>query len=513
LLDAERRSDPSLDMYFDPLRWHEPVFVKNLENVQGDERDTIFFSVAVAPDASGRSVSTISSLNKEGGYRRLNVAITRARKEMVVFATLRPDQIDLSRTRARGVRDFKHFLEFAIRGPRAFAEASAPLASETESLFEAAVKTALEERSWTVHTQIGVSAFRIDLGVVHPDAPGRYLAGVECDGATYHRSATARDRDRLRENVLVGLGWRIRRVWSTEWWQDTERAITKLHDQLTADLEEERCAAAEAVLHGNEAKPACEGSEPAPISVCVGSIGSASQQDAANPGPSEVGLTDGPRPASRADPTNEEVEDVEARDLHASELSLAPSPRESALEHARVGLDTPDAAGPLAGYQSADPASSGSVPDPHLFYDPLHRKHIREMVSHVVEIEGPIYEDLLVHRIARAHGFSRAAGRIREVVLGAIDKQHAKTIDDGRTLVWPKNADVSAPVRFRPAPTDIRDHNDIPLVELHSLGLTFLADGADHEEVMRRMAAEFGLGKLRESTRRRFERALSREGI
>lgn len=501
LLDAERRSDPSLELYFDALRWHEPVFVKNLENVQGDERDTIIFSVAVAPDASGRSVATISSLNKDGGYRRLNVAITRARKEMVIFATLRPDQIDLSRTRARGVRDFKHFLEFAIRGPRAFLEASAPLADAAESPFEEAVKAALEARGWTVHFQIGVSAFRIDLGIVHPDLPGCYLAGVECDGATYHRSATARDRDRLRENVLTRLGWRIRRVWSTEWWHDAERAAAKLHDQLTADLEAERLVAAKAALDSTGNEPNREGSEP------PGALLPDDQKAAVDrPGETEsVIIAD--------DSDLDHCSDGEPSDIavipRVSEVPLAAQISDLQYAHvvAKDSIDTTQ----LPGYQIATPAESGFVPNPGLFYDPMHRKNIRAMVSYVIGIEGPIYDDLLVQRIARAHGFSRAAGRIRDVVLGALDKQHPRTVDDGRNLIWPKDADVAAPVRFRPAPTDMRDHNDIPLVELHSLGQAFLAEGADHEEAVRRMAAELGLGKLRERTRQRFERALSRQ--
>jgi very-short-patch-repair endonuclease len=101
---------------------------------------------------------------------------------------------------------------------------------------------ALQERDWEVHSQVGVSFFRVDLGVVHPDRPGRYLAGVECDGATYHRSATACDRDRLREMVLTDLGWRIRRIWSTEWWMDAaSSAAEKIRARLTADLAFDRC--------------------------------------------------------------------------------------------------------------------------------------------------------------------------------------------------------------------------------------------------------------------------------
>ncbi|MGD9617665.1 MAG: DUF4011 domain-containing protein [Alphaproteobacteria bacterium] len=239
MLDQERRSRPELERFFG-AEWHEPVFVKNLETVQGDERDVILFSVGYGPDAAGRVSQNFGPLNKEGGTRRLNVAITRARSELLVFATLRPDQIDLSRTKADGVRDFKHFLEYAERGAGALARTAAPLDRDPDSPFEEAVQKALQERGWIVHPQVGVAGFRVDLGIVHPDAPGRYLAGVECDGATYHRSATARDRDLLRERVLRGLGWRIHRVWSTDWWVDTETALASLTAALDADLEKDR---------------------------------------------------------------------------------------------------------------------------------------------------------------------------------------------------------------------------------------------------------------------------------
>ena len=157
-------------------------------------------------------------LNRDGGERRLNVAVTRARHELRVFSSLRGDQMDLSRTQANGVRDLKHFLEFAERGPKALIESHQGSQGDFDSPFEAGVAEALGRKGWRVHTQIGASSFRVDLGVVHPDFPGRYLAGVECDGATYHSSATARDRDKLREHVLRGLGWEILRIWSTDWW-------------------------------------------------------------------------------------------------------------------------------------------------------------------------------------------------------------------------------------------------------------------------------------------------------
>src|SRR4029077_14222934 len=144
MLDQARRSDPALEAHFDRNKTREPVLVKNIESIQGDERDVIIFSVAVGPDQTGRITAQISSLNGEGGHRRLNVAVTRARRELIVFSTLQPEQIDLGRTNARGVVDFKHFLEFAKNGARAIAEAFATTGRGTESPFEEAVKDALE---------------------------------------------------------------------------------------------------------------------------------------------------------------------------------------------------------------------------------------------------------------------------------------------------------------------------------------------------------------------------------
>ena len=242
LLDAARRRNPALDRHFDEALI-EPVFVKNLESVQGDERDVILFSTTFGPDSVGQVSMNFGPLNKSGGERRLNVAITRARVELRVFSSLRPEQIDLSRTAAEGVKDLKHFLEFAERGARALDEAVHGSVGSFDSPFEEAVARALAEKGWTLHPQVGVSRFRIDLGVVDPDAPGRYLAGIECDGATYHRSATARDRDKIRESVLRGLGWEILRLWSTDYWLDPVGTLDKLDQQLRKLLERRRARA------------------------------------------------------------------------------------------------------------------------------------------------------------------------------------------------------------------------------------------------------------------------------
>jgi len=237
LLDEERRKYPEIEYHFgdDPPVEGEPVFVKNLENVQGDERDVILFSICYGPDETGRVSMNFGPLNRDGGERRLNVAVTRAKHEVLVISGLRADQIDLTRTRAKGVRDLKYFLDYAERGPRALAAAtSASADAEEESEFERMVADRIRAAGFEVHHQVGCSDYRIDLGVVDPRAPGRYLLGVECDGATYHRAATARDRDKLRLAVLEGLGWTLHRVWSTDWWHDADSETAKLLSRLDA---------------------------------------------------------------------------------------------------------------------------------------------------------------------------------------------------------------------------------------------------------------------------------------
>ena len=232
---------PSLSAFFDDAA-PEPVFVKNLETVQGDERDVILLGIGYGPTEPGAPVMAMNfgPLNRDGGWRRLNVALTRARAEMVLFTSFEASMIDLNRTSARAVRDLKHFIEFAERGSRALVEAVHGSVGGFDSPFEAAVAEALTAKGWEVVTQIGVSRFRIDLGIVHPDRPGDYLVGVECDGAAYHSAATARDRDKVRQAILENLGWKLLRVWSTDWWVDKAGATEKLHAGISRLLEADR---------------------------------------------------------------------------------------------------------------------------------------------------------------------------------------------------------------------------------------------------------------------------------
>lgn len=244
LLDDARRQNPQIEPYFQSTDTYDGVFVKNLESVQGDERDIIILSLGYGPtEPGGRTMSmNFGPLNKSGGERRLNVAITRATSEVLIFSSFDSSMIDLSRTSALAVEHLKHYLEFSEKGPVALAEQSTAAygVDQFDSDFEQAVASALRDKGWNVQTQIGVSKFRVDLGVIHPDFPGVYLAGIECDGATYHSSPSARDRDRVRHIILENLGWRLIRLWSTDYFQDPDGALSGVDRRLKDILSEDR---------------------------------------------------------------------------------------------------------------------------------------------------------------------------------------------------------------------------------------------------------------------------------
>jgi len=231
-LEAVRRAHPELEGFFKEDR-PDRFFVKNLENVQGDERDAIILSVGYGPDAVGKVAMRFGPLNRQGGERRLNVAITRARYSMTVVSSLTAADIDLSRTQAVGPKLLRAFLDYAERGPAALNEAVTEAdAGGFDSPFEREVFEELQRRGLTLHKQVGCGGYKIDMAVADPDAGGSYLLGIECDGATYHSSATARDRDRLRQAVLEGLGWRLCRIWSTDWLRNRDKQVGRVLSAL-----------------------------------------------------------------------------------------------------------------------------------------------------------------------------------------------------------------------------------------------------------------------------------------
>ena len=230
VLELDRRKDKELDQFLKEGK-AEDVFVKNIENVQGDERDVIFISVGYGPtEANGRLTSMrFGPVNLEGGERRLNVLFSRARVRCAVFASFDPGDIDLNRVKQVGPGVLKRFLEFAKTGQ---IEAKTPTGLMAESAFEEDVAQTIKSLGYQADPQVGTAGFRIDIGVRHPDRPGQYFIAVECDGASYHSALWARERDRLRQDTLENLGWQFHRIWSTDWYQNREQEISRLKETL-----------------------------------------------------------------------------------------------------------------------------------------------------------------------------------------------------------------------------------------------------------------------------------------
>ena len=243
LLEEERQNHPEIDPFFS-ADYPEPVFVKNLENVQGDERDVIYFSVGYGPDANGNVSMNFGPVNRSGGERRLNVAVTRAKEAIFVFSSITSSDIDLGRVGdgTLGPHHLKAYLEYAEKGADYLRR---DLDDETETrakdLFVGEVASVLRRAGYRVRERLGLSRYKIDLAVSRPESPDGFVVGIECDGPTYARAATARDRDILRRSVLTGLHWNMLRVWSVQWFKARKNAEETLLRRV-AELFENQAA-------------------------------------------------------------------------------------------------------------------------------------------------------------------------------------------------------------------------------------------------------------------------------
>lgn len=359
-LEILRRERPEAEPFF-AANPAEPFFVKNLENIQGDERDVILISVGYGLTAEGYLAHNFGPLSGEGGERRLNVLISRAKRRCEVFANFTGADIDLERSAARGVAALKLFLAFAETGDFGQGTASG---ADFDSAFEEHVAGRLAARGYDVRHQIGASGFRIDLAVVDPEKPGRFVLGIECDGVQYHSSRSARDRDRLRQQVLEAHGWIIHRLWSADWYLRPETELARIEAAIARAREAWRARDAGAPL------PA-----PTPTATVSPSTGA--------PGP--------PPPAAPAEPAR----------------GAGTVPRIPPVAPAPVGGAAPYVEARFAVDRRLEP----------------HETSRFDMIEHVVGIvavEGPIHRDEIVVRIRQLWGLGRAGSRIRAAVEDAI---------------------------------------------------------------------------------------------
>lgn len=390
-LERRRRADPSLEEFFAP-RDEGAFFVKNLENIQGDDRDVILLSVTYAKGPDGRLRHNFGPINGENGWRRLNVLTTRSRLRMRVFSSMRGEDIDLTKTQAAGARYLREFLIFAEQGRLSSVLASA--SARTESPFERALYQELMRRGVRLVPQVGIAGYRVDFGVLDDEVPGRFVCGIECDGAAYHSAETARDRDRLRQEVLEGLGWSLLRVWSTDWFKDpggqVERLLTRIEEQRQLARERRR----------NEANAA-------PTSIRV-----------------------------------EAESDTEPVSVAAEE--------EDATGHDGAGDHAWNGAG---GDASSADVDADLVAAPYLFAQPTPRRggvldaRISDLISsigEVLRVEAPLHEDDLASRVALSFGDQRVGARIGRRIAEALSASRLKGVARSRgAFVWGATDEVS----------------------------------------------------------------------
>lgn len=366
-LEELRRADPSCEEFFNE-KSTEPFFVKNLENVQGDERDVIFISIGYGRGKDGSIAMNFGPLNGEGGERRLNVLITRARIRCVVFTNLA--STDLDRATAKGVRALRSFLAYAESGTLDGRDSTA---IELAAILEKDVAESLKARGYQTIAQVGSGAFRVDLAVVDPNRPGRYLLAIVCDGSSYHDARSARDRDRLRGQVLEGLGWPITRVWSVDWFRDPQAQIERLVAAIDAararaDELDRALAEGEAEFKKNEENEAEAKDE---------EVRAETESD-------DSGIEDEPDPNGEASIDDEPVQ-------------------------AFSGEDEPS---DCRYYQIAELTIHPDSKNLHLVPVSM----IARWVASVVEVESPVARSEAMRRIADAAGVKRIGARIEEAI-------------------------------------------------------------------------------------------------
>ncbi|HET6383165.1 MAG TPA: DUF3320 domain-containing protein [Armatimonadota bacterium] len=442
LLDEQLQQDPALEGYLSH-EMVEPVFVKNLENVQGDERDVILFSIGYGPDAAGRVSMNFGPLNQQGGPRRLNVAVTRARLEMMVFSALRADHLDLSRTTAAGVAHLKAFLEYAERGRLPLDSETAALSAGHEPGLEREIALALQQRGHTAHSRVGSSGYRLDLAVLDPAHPGRYLLGIETDGVMYHQAKTARDRDKLRQMVLEELGWKLHRVWAVEWWADPARELRRIEDAIEA-ARTSIPAGSPSMLITAPVSPA-----PPPVDASSNRVGAESTSgdagETAGPFASRMS-TPGPPPSAFLSPNPVPGAPATSADMQGTAGSSQ--------------LSTP--------YRQYHlPPRIGEQED---FYKLSTTLILASQIEQVVREEGPISIGLLSQRLARAWGMTRVSSRVEARIQDVFRQVRPVTTQVGGSIwLWPRGMNPEDYSGYRTPgkdPDERRGPQDLPPQEI-----------------------------------------------
>ncbi|MFC4102214.1 DUF3320 domain-containing protein [Paenibacillus xanthanilyticus] len=450
MLDAAFAREPELEQLAAQLP--EPIFIKNLENVQGDERDVILFSVGYGPDASGKVNLNFGPLNREGGWRRLNVAVSRAREEMLVFSTLRAHHLQASRISAQGVLGLRSFLEYAEKGKHALPAGEEAKQIPLVSHVHRGVAEKLRQRGYETDLYVGTSGYRIDIGVRHPEQGEQYKLGILMDGPMYRNADTARDRDILREQVLRQLGWRLYRLWTPDWWENADKVVEGIVAAIRqAASEQER----------SEPRAASDSPKPSLLPWPTAATASAAPST--------------PTPSPQTPPT-----------------TPIASPEPSAAAHPGPSAENRQAYRPAA----LDKVEWGT----EAFYASSNTGFILKQIRQVIQEEGPISRGLLAKRILQAWGISRLGAKLDQrftELLQQISEQ--RTEREGTVYFWSAGVDPSEYAHFRVAEEEAlrRTAEELPPEEIAAAVRYVLATqiSLPHDELVKQVVRAFGYAR------------------
>ncbi|WP_298992781.1 DUF3320 domain-containing protein [uncultured Pseudokineococcus sp.] len=468
----------------------EGLFVKDLENVQGDERDVVFFSTGFSRNEKGVLPLNFGPLNRAGGERRLNVAVTRARRQVVVFSSFDPSELRAEQTSSRGLKDLRAYLELAEQGTGALPQDVGRRLSTDRHRED--IAEALRERGYVVRTDVGLSSFTIDLSVARADAPDVPVLAVLLDGPAWAQRRTTGDRDGLPRDVLSRmLRWpAVERVWLPAWLDDAGAVV----DRLAAAVDGADVAAPDTA-------PA---SSPVDVPAPRAELGSPEEDDLPSPPPERDEVPTVRSSLAAPDPgLGEEWHDTFAD----ASGSLFDDPRYLSDADAPAGRRDADAE--VRDFVPWAPRSLGDVATLDALPRPDATREVRRALQDVVDAEGPVHVDRLARLVAGAFGLGRVSESRKAAVLAALPPK--LVVDDAEPVVWPSSLDPATWRGYRPTPAGVdRPVEHLPLREVVNAmaDVCRSAGGMTEDELLRETLAVFGGRRLTAGVRERLAKAL-----
>jgi hypothetical protein len=444
-IDRRRLTQTQYEAFFNDDRL-EGFFVKNLENVQGDERDVIIFSVGYGRDAQGNMTMGFGPLNRTGGERRLNVAVTRAREKVILVSSIKATDIKINDTSPQGVISLQRYLDYAERSGDIYSIEQQSIAQSAADI-EGDISSELRKLGYEVLRDVGASEYRVDIGIVDPQDSCKFLLGIECDGAMYRKANTARDRDRLRQQVLERLGWhgRLHRIWTPDWAMRRQIELKRL----------------EAILTGSDIAV----KDVSPIAI--------STQDTEN--------------ASDTKSETEESIGVERTEIpNGDNVQMLLGVTTYTVCHL-----------PLSNLRSMESD------------DPACKQELCRLLQKIVRVESPIHIDLATQRLLEAWGKASAGTRIKSAIQDAISiNEQNRLLISKNGFLWQYPPDSEGKVIRSPNSSDpdsFREIKHIPPEETHNAMLLIVRHvvGISLESLISETARLFGFNRVGTQIRER----------